>query len=268
MGRARNNLSSVALWIISLSLGNVHASVSVPEIWTEAIARGDMIVAFPDQDFDLGLMPSVANGFVGATIGIDALYMAGLYVNEVEWIEAGCLQVPCLGNNESKLNFERIAKLLNPQGRYELSGLCQRLDEIVQANNSRLDIVEHGYGSRRARLPYPHAISMEIMSSTSSSSDPSTSAVALDMANAMVYRRTELNNVVASQTWFTHRSNRSLLAMEVSVNNSLSSSESEVKLHYDFIRGLPEDVVFGDEMDGMSLGISNQSTCKQGGLTT
>jgi hypothetical protein len=82
-----------------------------------------------------------------------------------------------------------------------------------------------------------------------------------------VYRRTELNNVVASQTWFTHRSNRSLLAMEVSVNNSLSSSESEVKLHYDFIRGLPEDVEFGDEMDGMSLGISNQSTCKQGGLT-
>lgn len=63
-----NVLLSSLLLLVGVKFGvAVKTSPALPPEWTAAVRRGDMIVAYPDEDmnFDMGLMPSIANGFTG-----------------------------------------------------------------------------------------------------------------------------------------------------------------------------------------------------------
>ena len=100
------------------------------------------LTASPPSDPNLN--PSVANGLLGLTTPLDAIYVNGVFTRDLEYLIGGCLSLPA------------DILLLNPLTRYELSGLCQSLDKLL-LDHPKTDIVEHGQGTRKARFTNPYA---------------------------------------------------------------------------------------------------------------
>lgn len=120
------------------------------------------------------LFPSLANGFLGTVVGTDAIYINDLFTSEIEYLVGGCLSI-------SKDDHPIFSDLINPEGRYELSGLCERLDKIIQEKG--LDFVENGMGARKARISNPYAYDLLLRSGPTPNS-----TVSLDTSSAVVRR--------------------------------------------------------------------------------
>lgn len=177
---------------------------------------GGLLIKSPlNLTMDHNLFPSLSNGYIGTTLLHDSLYLAGVYVNEVEWLEAVCLQFPS------------VEKYVNPRGKYELSGLCEKVDHVIQMGGSLLDVLEGGMGSRRARLTSPFAY---IVSLPPSPSPPSLEEMYLDTDSMVAGVKTtvvESTSTSITSRYYTHRGYKNVFVFEVTVDNRGSSSTKE-----------------------------------------
>ena len=79
------------------------------------------------------LYPHTSNGYLGVVTNSPAIYIKSLFTRELEWLEAACLSLSPTSH---------LAKLLNPLSRYELSGLCGKLDLAIKTSHPKLDFIE------------------------------------------------------------------------------------------------------------------------------
>jgi hypothetical protein len=202
---------------------------------------------------DPSLYPHLANGHLGTTVQTDELYVPGLFVNDVEYLIAACLSAPIPA---------QLLKLINPQGRYELSGLCQRLDNWVM-EDPRRDVVEHGSGGRKARLSNPYAY--EIFAGVSKVEETS---VSYDLGSAIAeLTASSSDGLSITRSYYAHRTVPQLYVHSLKVTPASSSSASAsasslLTFKHKTLRGLPVDIDFNETT--IETGTVFPSVCESG----
>jgi hypothetical protein len=175
---------------------------------------------------DPNLYPSVANGHLGLTISLDAIYVSRVFSRDVEYLIGGCLQLSAGG---------AVSKILNPAERYELSGLCKRLDSFMIEHE--IDPVEHNQGTRKARFSNPFAYNILVGRATLADSE-----VSFDPDSNVATITSITPTLRVSRSFYAHAEELPLLVHDLSISNT-GATPITVSLSPDTsFSSLPEDL--------------------------